>query len=77
MAISQSKANPFGTLQFNNRYFTQAVQKTNVTSKQDLKVIRDRELSLSPDKLGRYAAKIRIESQQSKTLQDRFIDQFV
>ena len=75
VSVAKSVANPLKVLQFTHRYATQAVQKTNVNSNVDLKAIRERELNPAPQTLGQHATKM--GTVMDKSLQDRFIDQYI
>ncbi len=77
MAKAELNINIQRNLSFNQNFFKNAVRKTNVTSKQIFQQIRKEELNVSPQDLGSVARRGSIQSNNSKSPQQRFIDMFV
>lgn len=68
------KVTPQAVLNFELNYFRNAVRKSNVTSRQQLRQMRSEDLRLTPQTMGAYSKRLSMNDQFSKTEQQRFID---
>lgn len=76
MDATKVQYNPTQVIQFNRSYFNKAIQRSNVSTRQEAQAQRKQDLNPTPEQLGKYAGNLRIESQFSKTPQERFMDLF-
>lgn len=76
MDATKVQYDPSRVLQFNFSYFNKAIQRSNVSTRQEAQTMRKQELNPTPDVIGKYAGKMRMDAQFSKTPQERFMDLF-
>jgi len=71
-----NKLAPADVLSFTFNYTRSAMKKGGFRSRQEVAQLRTQELKLTPQNVGDFAKRISIQSQFSKTQQQRFIDIF-
>ncbi len=78
MAVGELKSNvhPQRAVSFSNSYTSDAVRRTGMVKRRQVQALRSSQLELTPQKIGSYAARVRMSDQENKTTHDRFLDLF-
>lgn len=76
MEGTQVQSNPSRVIQFTLNYVNKAIRKTSVSSRQERESMQKQDLNPTPDVIGKWAGRINLQTQISKTPQERFLDLF-